>query len=255
MSNGPNPRATTGVPRLLVSVRSVSEACAAIEGGADIIDIKEPRRGSLGMAAPDVIGAIAEFVRAIQPDIPISAALGELCEIDRPSTALPVALSFVKLGLAGAVRGGDWVARWEAVRRGVVNWPDWVGVAYADWPLVDAPPPDEVITVAADAGCAGILIDTCRKTSGRLTDFVSRDQLAAWAGRAREGNMFIALAGRIAAGDLPALAGIPVDVIAVRSAVCPAHQRNGDVSSDLVALFRQELSECGMAATAQTQPC
>ncbi|MFM7835691.1 MAG: (5-formylfuran-3-yl)methyl phosphate synthase, partial [Planctomycetaceae bacterium] len=34
--------------RLLVSVRSADEAVVAATGGADIIDIKEPRHGSLG---------------------------------------------------------------------------------------------------------------------------------------------------------------------------------------------------------------
>ena len=36
--------------RLLVSVRNASEARAAINGGADVIDIKEPDHGPLGMA-------------------------------------------------------------------------------------------------------------------------------------------------------------------------------------------------------------
>ena len=34
--------------RLLVSVRSADEVAAAMAGGADIIDAKEPARGSLG---------------------------------------------------------------------------------------------------------------------------------------------------------------------------------------------------------------
>ena len=34
--------------RLLVSVRSAEEVSAALAGGADIIDAKEPERGSLG---------------------------------------------------------------------------------------------------------------------------------------------------------------------------------------------------------------
>ena len=34
--------------RLLVSVRSAEEAEIALAGGADVIDVKEPRRGALG---------------------------------------------------------------------------------------------------------------------------------------------------------------------------------------------------------------
>ena len=45
-----------------MSVRSCEEALAAIEGGADILDVKEPTRGSLGMANAEVIVAIARQV-------------------------------------------------------------------------------------------------------------------------------------------------------------------------------------------------
>ena len=38
-------------PQLLVSVRSAEEARAALEGGAALIDVKEPSRGSLGSAS------------------------------------------------------------------------------------------------------------------------------------------------------------------------------------------------------------
>ena len=34
--------------KLLISVRSVDEALQAAEGGADFIDLKEPRLGALG---------------------------------------------------------------------------------------------------------------------------------------------------------------------------------------------------------------
>ena len=46
-------------PKLLVSVRTIEEARAALAGGADIIDIKEPTRGSLGRADEAVLTSIA----------------------------------------------------------------------------------------------------------------------------------------------------------------------------------------------------
>jgi uncharacterized protein (UPF0264 family) len=64
-------------PQLLVSVRDVAEAEAALAGGADIIDIKEPRRGALGMADAAMI---AEIVACVDRRVPVSAALGELRE-------------------------------------------------------------------------------------------------------------------------------------------------------------------------------
>ena len=41
-----------GVLRLLVSVLDVAEAAQAVEGGAHIVDVKNPREGSLGANFP-----------------------------------------------------------------------------------------------------------------------------------------------------------------------------------------------------------
>jgi uncharacterized protein (UPF0264 family) len=62
---------------LLVSVRSAAEAEAALAGGAALIDVKEPARGSLGRADEAVIRAVLGAVAGRRP---VSAALGELAE-------------------------------------------------------------------------------------------------------------------------------------------------------------------------------
>ncbi|HVW37597.1 MAG TPA: (5-formylfuran-3-yl)methyl phosphate synthase [Pirellulales bacterium] len=61
--------------RLLVSVRSVEEARIALDARVDLIDFKEPRRGSLG--AVDASTA-AEIIQAIGGRAPLSMACGEL---------------------------------------------------------------------------------------------------------------------------------------------------------------------------------
>ena len=60
---------------LLVSVRSAAEARAALLGGADLIDVKEPLRGSLGAADADRLREISEVVSG---QLTLSAAWGEL---------------------------------------------------------------------------------------------------------------------------------------------------------------------------------
>src|SRR5262245_34676088 len=97
--------------RLLVSVRSAAEVAAAVKGGADIVDAKEPGRGSLGPVSAPTLGAI---IRSLPANVPLSVALGEARdgaaatagllardEMDR----LPDEL-YLKLGLAG-VRGAS----------------------------------------------------------------------------------------------------------------------------------------------------
>jgi len=63
--------------RLLVSVRDRSEAIAAVDGGADIVDVKEPDRGALGFAGERTI---CDVLHAVSGSAPVSAALGECTE-------------------------------------------------------------------------------------------------------------------------------------------------------------------------------
>ena len=44
--------------KLLVSVVNENEVAAAVEGGADIIDVKNPAEGALGANFPRVIRAV-----------------------------------------------------------------------------------------------------------------------------------------------------------------------------------------------------
>ena len=90
--------------RLLVSVRSATEALSALAGGAAIIDVKEPSRGPLGRADDMVIRAV---LAAAADRVPVSAACGELIE---PQTPAPHGLAFTKVGLAK--QGLDWREQW-----------------------------------------------------------------------------------------------------------------------------------------------
>ena len=60
---------------LLASVMTVEEAEAALAGGADIIDLKDPRRGALGALPAPVI---RDCVAAIAGRQPVSATVGPL---------------------------------------------------------------------------------------------------------------------------------------------------------------------------------
>lgn len=121
---------TTG-PGLLVSVRSVSEALAAVAGGAAVVDVKEPDRGPLGMADPSVWRAVRD---AVPSSIPVTVALGDLDDWrdqPPPDPSAFAGLAFRKIGFARA--SNDWAGTWRAMRAAWGNGPPWVAVAYADW--------------------------------------------------------------------------------------------------------------------------
>ena len=68
--------------QLLISVVNEQETIAAIKGGADIIDVKNPNEGSLGANFPGIIRGIR---RATPPEIPVS-----LTGRKRRPTSLPL---------------------------------------------------------------------------------------------------------------------------------------------------------------------
>lgn len=100
-------------PRLLVSVRCPIEAEAAIHGGADVIDVKEPLHGSLGRAHLQVASEIAQRVQECASAARLSFALGEVTEWLGPLPAdqrawLPFLndtrnAGLLKLGLAATI--------------------------------------------------------------------------------------------------------------------------------------------------------
>src|SRR5256885_10829417 len=99
--------------RLLVSVRGSVEARAALAGGADVIDAKDPARGALGPVQRDRLAAIRRVGGAARPG---SAALGDADDdamAAAPAAAAP-GVALVKLGL----RGGSTAAAARALARG-----------------------------------------------------------------------------------------------------------------------------------------
>src|SRR5256886_10873161 len=88
--------------QLLVSVRSAAEASAAIAGGADIVDAKEPDAGALGAVSLDVLREVRVVVASKRP---LSAATGDAADeaaIERTAHAFAAAgAPVVKAGFAG----------------------------------------------------------------------------------------------------------------------------------------------------------
>jgi uncharacterized protein (UPF0264 family) len=223
-------------------VRSLDETREALGGGADVLDLKEPAHGSLGMARLAEIRAVAELAR-----VPVTAALGETADwldtCEFPS--LPPQLACVKLGLAGMQRRSHWISDWVQVRAqfdAAAGTPlGWVAVAYADGHLADSPDIDAVIAAAAATSCRGVLIDTHSKSAGPLLTHVTIRSLHSWSNQVHAANLFLALAGRLSADNLPQLSVVPADVIAIRSAACAAGQRAATVSAACVATFKSRL--------------
>src|SRR5579862_6952688 len=164
--------------QLLVSVADAADATAAIDGGADIIDAKDPARGPLGPVSAEALAAI---IASVDGRRPVSAAL------DEHTNGLP-RLAFAKLTHPRAVPGCAIVL-----------------AAFADgcW--------QHVIETAARNGAQGVLLDTSDKDGPGLFGLVSEDAVRQWVDRAHEAGLTVALAGKLTVDDLPKVASIGAD--------------------------------------------
>ncbi len=231
--------------QLLVSVRSAEEAAAALAGGATIIDIKEPDRGSLGRCDPAAIGEIAALVRRHRPETLLSAALGEVRE-STDSPPLPAecaeSLNLVKSGLSGLVpqNGGtsNWQEVWHRCRtehsRHTRSAAQWVAVSYADAARSGSPSPEDVLAEGRRLGCPVLLIDTYVKDESTLLDWLSMADLRRLRQATHDGNMKLALAGRISISLLPQILAVDPDIVAVRGAACEQSRRTAAVTAERV---------------------
>lgn len=224
--------------RLLVSVADAAEARAALDGGADIIDAKDPSRGALGAVDVTTLRAI---VREVNGARPVSAALGDVAsEHEAERVAREAAferLAYVKLGFAGiadAARVRSLVseavlgARVAGERTGIV------AVAYADARRAGTVSPMAVIEGAERAGAVGVLLDTAFKDGATLFDLMDEREVAAWIAEAHAAALTVVLAGGLSGADISAARALGADIAGVRTAVCEGG-RLGRVSRARVA--------------------
>lgn len=228
-------------PKLLVSVRNAREVTAALAGGCEIVDVKEPNRGSLGMAD---LAEVARVFAAVDERMPVSAALGEVVdwmELDNIPT-LPFGLNYVKLGMSNLGSGSTGIRRWLEVRRTfserVEATLNWVAVCYADWEAAGAPQPQRVIEAAAESDCRVVLFDTFQKSRGGLLDWLAVDELTQRIATIQNHGLKAAIAGSLSLMSLPELLPLGADIIGVRGAACQNGSRNAGICADAVRTIR-----------------
>lgn len=232
--------------QLMISVVSSEEASAALAGGADILDIKNPAEGSLGANFPRIIREI----RALTPKgIRVSAAIGDMPNL--PGTAALAALGgascgvdYVKVGLLGPKTTDQAIYLLREVKQAAQAYPNTAVIAagYADAERAGTLDPRLIPHIAREAGMAGCLLDTFVKDGRRLFDFMDPETLASLAQEAHAANMLFALAGSLQADDLLIARNLGADIVGIRSAVCRQGQRDGPLDPERVRALRRMLA-------------
>jgi Uncharacterized protein conserved in archaea len=226
--------------KLLVSPIDIDEAIISERGGADIIDVKNPKEGSLGANFPWVIQAVRSKVTK-----PLSATIGDFNY--KPGTASLAALGaasagadYVKVGLydiqtesqAFEVLSGVTKAVKSLDRNKIV-----VASGYSDYARIGSIPALQLPAVAQKAGCDVVMVDTGIKDGKSTFEFMDDKELQAFVDSAHEHGLGCALAGSIKFEDIAGIKRIGPDIIGVRGLVCGG-DRNDGIRAELVTRLK-----------------
>lgn len=227
--------------QLLVSVRSAEEAVIAAEAGADLIDVKEPLRGSLGVAEAEVVAAVIE---AVGKQVPVSAALGEWAPnaLVEAHWHLQLKLSYIKWGLSGYPDTPGWGEELLDTRRQIPARTEVVLVAYADAKKAKAIAPADLAKFAKRYRYKAFLLDTFAKDGKTLLDHLDLDELTDIVATLRAGGVKVALGGGLKFEQLKVLKALEPDWFAVRGAVCAGGERGGAIDPVRVKKWKDALN-------------
>ncbi|HSS47181.1 MAG TPA: (5-formylfuran-3-yl)methyl phosphate synthase [Burkholderiales bacterium] len=219
--------------RLLVSVKSLDEARMALECGADIIDFKDPANGALGVLPSDTVRETAQWINR---RCPVSATLGDLPM--EPATLVQAVrkaaagVDFVKIGFFphGDSRICIHALARQARRVGLV------AVLFAD-----CNPDFSLLEALAQAGFAGVMLDTADKTQGGLRRHWDDAGLNNFVKRAQRLGLIAGLAGSLRLEDVSDLIQLGPDYLGFRGALCARTQRNSGLQASRVSALRHAI--------------
>jgi uncharacterized protein (UPF0264 family) len=231
--------------KLLISPKNETEAMEAIAGGADIIDVKNPKEGPLGANFPWVI----KRIRQITPtDIEVSCTLGEAPNLPGSMAlaalgAATTGVNYIKVGLYGLKTPEEAVHLMRNITKAAKEYNPLIKVVasgYADAARISTVDPLLVPKIAHEAQADIAMLDTAIKDGKSLFTFLTETQLQQFVDTAHNYGLKAALAGSLQKEDLPAVCALGVDVVGLRGAACTLNDRvNGQITREKV----QELAE------------
>ncbi len=216
--------------RMLASVVNSAEADAVLPLGVDVIDLKDPRRGALG---PIPLEIARDTIKAVARRCETSATLGDPPYLEeglltRARTLAAIGVDYLKL----AVDGPSLQRLRESLKlpaREIAL----VGILFAD-----EEPDFALLPDLAALGFKGAMLDTRVKTRGRLLVHLDVARLEDFCSRCRAAGLTSGLAGSLEPPDVPRLMLVRPDVLGFRGALCHAHDREGAIDPQAVALIR-----------------
>ncbi len=235
-----------------MSIINPREADIIMHTKVDIVDIKDPSRGSLGIPNIDLLIDVATKICNVYE---CSTALGDLTGINPliSYTAFAISsigLNYIKAGLEVKDKDiGMEIGR--SIIEGVSlssKKSKIVLVGYADYLRINSIDPISVAEIAYRVGADGIMIDTRIKDGKNTFQFLDDSYLEKFVSLARNYNLFTAIAGSLSIEHICKAIEIGFDVIGFRGAACNGG-RMGSVSRDRINRIINEVRACSKRIT------
>ncbi len=224
---------------------NIVEARAALAGGADILDVKNPKEGSLGANFPWAIRAVTDIARG---KVPVSATIGDLDY--KPGTASLAALGaavsgadYIKAGLLGVKTQEEALEMLEGIVKAVKDFDPGkkvVAAGYSDYARAGSVSPMLLPAAAAKAGADLVMVDTAIKDGRSTFEFMSEQNLVDFISLGHAEGLEVALAGTIGFEHLEMLKRLNPDIIGVRGIVCGGDRRSA-IQAALVEKLKQAM--------------
>jgi (5-formylfuran-3-yl)methyl phosphate synthase len=225
------------------------EASAAIAGGADIIDVKNPKEGPLGANFPWVIKKIREMTPS---KIKLSCTLGEVPNLPGSISlaalgAASLGVDYIKVGLYGFKTAQEATFLLQNVNRSAKECNPKIKVVaagYADAQRIGALDPMLIPEIANNAEVDVAMLDTAVKDGKNLFDFLAPSQLEKFVNSTHNFGLEAALAGSLRQEDLPVIYNIGADIAGSRGAACTNNDRvKGEITEKQVRELVQTLKK------------
>lgn len=234
--------------KLLVSAIDVKESLVCIKAGVDIVDIKNPKEGSLGGHTPVVVKKIKEKVPR---GVKISAAIGD-CQnkpglVSQASVGLALCgVDYVKVGLFDSFGRSEALYFVKCIVDSVKSASSSVKVvicAYADAKLHGTIEPRVIPGIVREAGADVAMIDTYIKGNGKgLFDFLSLKEITNFKNKSSSLGLKVALAGNLKNEDIILIRDSRLcDIVGIRTLACENRNRNGKVNASSIGQIKKIL--------------
>lgn len=204
--------------KMLASVSNLQEAMLMLNTNADIIDLKQPKQGSLG-ALP--VAVVKQIVQRIERQKPVSATIGNLpLQADLICSAVAAmavtGVDYIKIGLPPDRNQQSVLSKLHSLGSSK----QLIAVLFAD-----TRPDFCIIDALKRYGFAGVMLDTLDKTAAALPQLMPHNELKKFVTLAHNAELLCGLAGSLKATDIPELLQLEADYLGFRGALCEQHNR------------------------------